>query len=363
MFSIDEISLFQFRNYLTARFSFPRKITGIYGKNGTGKTNLLDAVYYLCFTKSYFHKPDSLSVTENKKGFRIEGLFEKEGKPEKLVCILRENNRKEFLRNDEGYKKFSEHIGRFPAVMIAPDDITLITGGSEERRSFLDTILSQLHAEYLQQLIAYKKILEQRNSFLKTASEKPYFDETLLSIIDQQLIEHGRIIHGFRQQFLKQFLPQVEEEYYQLGGRNDAIGLEYESGLNASDFETLIKENRQRDLYLQRTSAGVHKDEIAIVMKGLPFKQIASQGQRKTLLFAIKLAEFSVLKDNKGFSPILLLDDVFEKLDAQRMQQLLKRVCEDEDAQVLITDTHRNRLDEALSALHADYGLIELTGG
>lgn len=362
MFSIKQIALIQFRNYLSVEFSFPEKVTGIYGKNGTGKTNLLDAIYYLCFTKSYFHKPDSVSVFEDKRGFRIEGQFNKDGKAEKLVCILRENNRKEFLRNDEAYKKFSEHIGKFPAVMIAPDDIKLITEGSEERRNFLDTLLSQLYPDYLMALIAYKKVIDQRNSFLKAASEKPYYDETLLSIIDEQLISHGKIIFTHRQKFLSKFLPEVEKEYYQMSGKAESVGLQYQSSLNDLEYETMIKENRQRDLFLQRTSSGVHKDDIAMFMKELPFKQIASQGQRKTLLFAIKLAEFAVLKNSKGFSPILLLDDVFEKLDAERMHQLLDRVCKNEDAQVFITDTHQQRLVDAFTALDIDYHLIGLQG-
>lgn len=361
MFSIKQISLFQFRNYLSGNFSFPASITGIYGKNGTGKTNLLDAIYYLCFTKSYFHKPDANSVFENKKGFRIEGLCEKEGAKEKLVCILRENNRKEFLRNEEGYKKFSEHIGKFPAVMIAPDDIKLIMEGSEERRNFLDTLLSQLYPAYLQQLIGYKKILEQRNSFLKAAAERQSFDEQLLEILDAQLIKQGKPIHQFRQNFLKTFLPSITEEYYRLGGRMDNIRFEYDSQLNAQAYEELIRENKQRDLYLQRTTAGIHKDDISIFMKEMPFKQIASQGQRKTLLFAIKLAEFEVLKNQKGFAPILLLDDVFEKLDADRMKQLLHRVCVNESAQIFITDTHHDRLNQALSKLNVDYHLLGLS--
>jgi DNA replication and repair protein RecF len=360
MFACRQILLTHFRNYNLEPFSFTKKIIGIYGKNGCGKTNLLDAIYYLCFTKSSFNRPDNQSINDGKTGFRIEGKFERDGNENKLVCIFRENSRKEFSVDDEGYQKFSEHIGKFPCVMIAPDDVSLITGGSEERRKFLDNLLSQLQHDYLEQLMAYNKILQQRNSFLKFAAERNSYDKHLLEILNQQLIEKGSFIFERRKAFLHSFLPMVLQQYISIAGNEDILKLVYDSQLNNQVFEEILSQNLQRDLYLQRTGVGIHKDDLAIALQQSGFKNIASQGQRKSLLFAFKLAAFEVLKTNKGFAPILLLDDVFEKLDESRMRNLLEYVCVKSDAQVFITDTHEERLQESFLKLGKDFELIGL---
>jgi DNA replication and repair protein RecF len=360
MIFVQSISLTQFRNYLSKQFNFTERIVCVSGSNGSGKTNLLDAIHYLCFTKSYFSKPDAQSVYQNFSGFRIEGNVLKDEAINKLVCILRENNKKEFQVDNELCKKFSEQIGKFPCVFIAPDDIQIITGTSQTRRHFIDTLLSQFDHEYLKTLIRYKKIIDERNSFLKAAAEKNYYDEDLLTILDEQLIRNGEYIFKTRQVFLDLFIPEVQTQYLFISNSNDNIDLNYCSQLNSVPFEMLLRENRQRDLYLQRTSCGVHKDDIEIQMQQLPFKNVASQGQRKSLLFALKLAEFNLLKEKKGFAPLLLLDDVFEKLDEQRMDNLLNKVCVEENAQVFITDTHKERLQQAFDSSGAKYQLIEL---
>jgi DNA replication and repair protein RecF len=360
MMSVSGIALTQFRNYNFKRFHFSERIVAICGENGAGKTNLLDALYYLCFTKSYFAKPDSQSVFQDQQGFRLEGDVVSNDEKMKLVCILRENNRKEFLINGKPYRKFSEHIGKFPCVMITPDDIQLITEGSEARRNYLDTILSQLYPAYLQHLISYKKILDERNSLLKAAAERNYLDDSLLDIFDEQLTKNGEHIYSMRKESLDVLIPRIQQEYENIAGNNDGIFLSYFSQLHNISFKELLQQNRQRDLYLQRTSAGVHKDDIEIQMKDLPFKNIASQGQRKSLLFALKLAEYFILKEKKGFTPLLLLDDVFEKLDAKRMHNLLHKVCVKECGQVFITDTHKDRLIKAFEDLAINYQLIEL---
>jgi len=360
MFACKQISLTQFRNYSFEQFNFKQNIIGICGKNGSGKTNLLDAIYYLCFTKSSFNRPDNQSVKDGNAGFRIEGDFTKDDEEKNIVCILRENNRKEFSVDDEAYKRFSEHIGKFPCVMIAPDDVSLITEGSEERRKFIDTLLSQLQHDYLEQLISYNKILQQRNSFLKFAAERNSYDESLLEILNNQLLEKGNFIYERRKKFLNEFLPQVLQQYISIADKDDKLLLEYESQLNGQSFEQLLNQNLQRDLYLQRTGCGIHKDNVLIELHQSGFKNIASQGQRKSLLFAFKLAAFITLKENKGFAPILLLDDVFEKLDETRMQNLLEYVCVQSGAQVFITDTHKERLQQAFMKIGKDYDLIEL---
>jgi len=361
MFACRQISLTYFRNYSFSSFNFSRDIIGISGKNGSGKTNLLDAIYYLCFTKSSFNRPDNQSVQTGYGGFRIQGNFEKPGREEeKIVCILRENNRKEFSVNDETYQRFSEHIGKFPCIMIAPDDVALITEGSEERRKFIDTLLSQLQHDYLEQLIGYNKILQQRNSFLKFAAERNSYDESLLEILNNQLLEKGNFIYERRKQFLHTFLPLVLQQYIAIARADDRLTLTYDSQLNNEPFEKLLKENFQRDLYLQRTGSGIHKDDVLIELQQASFKNIASQGQRKSLLFAFKFSAFETLKKNKGFAPIILLDDVFEKLDEKRMENLLEYVCVQSGAQVFITDTHKERLQQAFVKTGREYDLIEL---
>ncbi|MEO6540568.1 MAG: DNA replication and repair protein RecF, partial [Ferruginibacter sp.] len=256
--------------------------------------------------------------------------------------------------------KLSEHIGRFPAVMIAPDDIGLITGGSEERRRFMDTVLSQVDAEYLRQLMIYNKVLQQRNSLLKRFAEMQKTDWPLLEVLDEQLIAPGNFIYAQRKKFAAAIFPLVQKFYHLIADNDEEITLQYESRLNDSNFHELLNNFRQKDFMLQRSNAGIHKDDIGFQLNGHLFKTTASQGQRKSLLFALKLAEFELLKESKGFAPLLLLDDVFEKLDDNRMHQLLHWVCNENNGQVFITDTHRDRLEEAFKNLDTAYQVIEL---
>jgi DNA replication and repair protein RecF len=352
----------QFKNYDLLSQAFVHKVTGICGSNGVGKTNLLDAIYYLCFTKSYFTKTDNLVTRHGMEGFRLEGAFNRTTGPEKIVAVLRETGRKEFGVNGENYPKFSAHIGRCPCVMIAPDDVELITGGSEERRRFIDTLLSQVDPEYLQSLITYTKVMQQRNSLLKSFAESGRRDHALLEVLDQQLIPPGIFIHEKRKAFLERFIPLVNTNYERIAGIAETIGLQYESPLLTESFPRLLLLNRDKDFALQRTCAGIHKDDLSFLLGSQPFRSIASQGQRKSLLFALKLAEFAILCEEKGFPPLLLLDDVFEKLDEDRMRNLLHWVCVENDAQVFITDTHRERLEGALAGIGADFGIVELGG-
>jgi len=356
MLILNKIAITQFKNYHFSSFDFSERVIGICGLNGMGKTNLLDAIYYLCFTKSYFSKSDSMNASFGTDGYRIEGNVNEN----KIICIFKGIGKKEFSLNGVPYSKYSEHIGKFPAVMIAPDDVELITGGSEERRRYIDTILSQIDADYLQQLIIYNKVLQQRNSLLKRFAEQGKTDWHLMEVLDEQLLKPGNYIFLKRNEFTEQLLPLVQQFYKQISDNDESVKLVYESQLKNNSFEALLNQYRQKDFLLQRSNGGTHKDDISILLNQQVFKTFASQGQRKSLLFALKLAEFEILKKNKGFAPLLLLDDVFEKLDDLRMQNLLHWVCNENAGQVFITDTHRQRLEDALQELKTDFQIIEL---
>ena len=361
MTNLKEISLLQFKNYTQCSFRFDKRIIGICGNNGVGKTNLLDAIYYLCFTKSYFSRSDQSNVLRGAAGFRIEGQFDQDGVGTSVVCILRPTGKKEFLADGIPYEKFSRHIGRLPCVIIAPDDIQIITGASEERRRFLDALLSQLDPVYLQDLIEYNKVLQQRNGFLKTLTERRLTDKGLLDVYDEQLVARGTRLFDRRVVFLKELLPLAARFYAQIAGAEEPLTLAYDSQLFHGQFRELLRQGLEKDLYLQRTGSGIHRDDIDIGFAGVPFKTMASQGQRKSLLFALRLAEYEILRREKGFPPMLLLDDVFEKLDEQRLHNLLDKVCLQGDGQIFITDTHPERISREMERIAADWQLITLS--
>ena len=358
MLQLQNISLIQFRNYVQQSFQFNKNIVGIYGANGVGKTNLLDAIYYLSFSKSYFARTDGSNANHHLQGFRIEGNYLINNQKANVTCVVRENNKKEFLFDGDEYKKLSEHIGKLPSVMIAPDDVELITGSSELRRKFLDVILSQINDTYLQHLIAYNTILQQRNILLKQYAGTGNLDNTLFNIITEQLAIKGNIIYITRQSFLQEFIPIVLKNYQHIAGTTDSLFCNYQTQLSHQDFLKMLQQSLQTDMAVQRTTIGIHKDDIEILMGGNKFKTEASQGQRKSLLFAFKLSEWQTIQQHKGFAPILLLDDVFEKLDASRMNNLLLMIVANSGAQIFITDTHKERLEMQLSILNKPYEIL-----
>ena len=357
---LQELRTFQFRNCPMSPLVFDHPVAAICGPNGRGKTNLLDAVHYMGFTRSYFSQTDAGSVRFGCQGFRIDGLWHRNSDQLTTTCILRESGKKEFIIDGEHLTRFSSHIGRLPMVFIAPDDIALINEGGEGRRKFMDTLISQVDNGYLEALIRYNRILQERNGLLKWLSSQSAASMTLLDVLDHQLAAEGTIIYQVRKKFMDTFIPRMISFYEEVSGSAEIIIPYYVSQLEASDMKSLLLESRAADIQLQRTRKGIHRDDLETRMDGFPFRQTASQGQRKSLLFALKLAAFEVLKDEKGAPPLLLLDDIFEKLDERRMENLLHRVCVLNHGQVLLTDTHKDRVSSILGGLNVQFQLIEV---
>ncbi len=356
--TINKITLLQFRNYSSAAFDFVAPITCIAGPNGSGKTNLLDAVYYLCYTKSYFSAYQQNNVQNGLDGFRVTGVFNRQGRQETISCKWKDG-KKEIYNNDVEYEKVTDHIGVYSAVMIAPDDTELVTGSSELRRKWIDGILSQVDKTYLEKLMRYQRILQQRNAWLKIQYQKPAENNTELEYYDAELAAGGTYIYEQRRSFLNDFLPLLNDFYHRLSGGKEAIQVSYTSDLAQKTLATWLGQNLQYDLRYQRTLRGVHKDEWDFRLNGLQLKQFGSQGQKKSFLFALKLAQYAYLSKALGHLPILLLDDIFEKLDQNRMEALLRIIRGKDFGQVILTDTHPERIKEAFGK-EAEVGFIYL---
>jgi DNA replication and repair protein RecF len=347
--TINDITLLQFRNYSSAGFEFPMSITCITGPNGSGKTNLLDAVYYLCYTKSNFSSYQQHAVQSGKDGFRLEGTFSINNKNEKIACKWKQG-KKEISCNGSEYERITDHIGKYAAVMIAPDDLELINGGSELRRKFIDGILCQTDREYFERLMQYQKVLAQRNAWLKMQVVAPSERSAELEYYDIQLAANGTYIHEKRKAFMIDFIPLLQQYYMLLSDSKETAEIAYESDLYTKTLAQWLNNGLEHDLRLQRTLRGIHKDDWRFTLDGKPLKVYASQGQKKSYLFALKLAQYIYLSQQQGHEPILLLDDIFEKLDQSRMEALLRIIRGNEFGQVILTDTHAARVQQAFGA-------------
>lgn len=356
--SINKITLLQYRNYSSASFEFTAPVTCITGANGSGKTNLLDAVYYLCYTKSYFTSYQQNSVQNGLDGFRVTGSFTRLDKPENISCKWKAG-KKEIYNNDVEYEKITDHIGLYSAVMIAPDDTELINGSSDLRRKWVDSILGQVDKNYLERLMRYQRVLLQRNAWLKIQSTSPSPDSTELEYYNSELSADGTYIYEQRKVFLQQFLPLLNDFYHRLSGGKEPLQLTYTSDLAQKLLQEWLEQNLQYDLRYQRTLRGIHKDDWDIRLNELSLKQFGSQGQKKSFLFALKLAQYTYLSKTLGHLPILLLDDIFEKLDQNRMEALLRIIRGEGFGQVILTDTHPERIRQAFGA-EAEVGFIYL---
>lgn len=352
---LEKLILTNFKNYAFQELECSPTLNCFVGLNGMGKTNLLDAIYYLCMGKSHFNLSDIHVVLHDTSFFRLEGHFRKENKLEKIVVKVQPRRHKEMERNGVPYQRLSDHVGFLPVVFIAPDDTYLITEGSEARRSFLDNTLSQLDHSYLQHLIFYNKVLRQRNATLKKFGETQRYNPALIEVYDQQMLEPATYIHRRRQDFIEDFRPHLQEVVRRLSSARETVDCRYDSKLNEQPLDVLLREASDKDRVLERTTAGIHKDDLTFSIEGYPLKKFGSQGQLKSFVLALKLAQYELLRQNKGIAPLLLLDDIFDKLDRNRVEQLLSLLLTRSFGQVFITDTHEQRLEDIIRQVGANY--------
>ncbi len=360
---LNRLILTNFKNYAFEQLQFHPGLNCIVGMNGMGKTNLLDAIYYACMGKSYFGVTDRDIVMQGTDFFRLEAHFEREKKTEKIVVKVMPRKKKALERNDVAYQKISEHVGLLPVVIIAPDDTRIATEGSEGRRRFLDNTLSQIDQQYLRMLIRYNHILKQRNAALKQFGEQRKTDPTLLQIYDDQLIKPALHLHEKRSAFLADFGPELAQTYQVISGEREVVNCAYQSTLTEKDFRQILLDTREKDMILQRTTAGPHRDDLDFSIEARPVKRFASQGQLKSFILSLKLAQYRILKMKKKLAPILLLDDIFDKLDNERIKHLIQLLIRDEYGQIFITDTHKDRVSEIIAKSGAEHQQFSIDSG
>ena len=358
---LKKLLLAGFKNYTRAEFSFSEKINCFVSNNGVGKTNLLDAIHYLSFCKSFFTSLDAQNIRHGDDLFAIHGTFLKGDDTSDLVqCIQKKQQRKRFLINKNEYDRLADHIGNFPLVMISPYDRDLINDGSELRRKYIDSVISQFDKFYLDDLIQYNKALVQRNALLKSFAEQHYFDAAMVEIWDEQMLRLGEQIFLKRNNFLQQFIPVFQHYFRFLSRGSETVDIRYISHFSGNTFRDDFKTALGRDRAAQYCTMGIHKDDLEFILEGYPVKKFGSQGQQKSFVIAIKLAQFEYTRKIKGFKPILLLDDVFDKLDDLRVSQLIKLVSENSFGQVFITDTSRERIITIFDSMEIDHKIFEL---
>ncbi len=359
--NLSHLSLINFKNFDDISLELNPSVNCFLGNNGEGKTNLLDAIYYLSYTKSYFNSIDSQNVKFGEPFFVIQGVFELKDELFNVYCGVKKGVKKQFKLNKKSYAKLAEHIGKFPVVLITPYDSNLILEGSEIRRKFLDSLISQFDRGYLDDLIRYNKLLNNRNATLKQMAERGTFNPDLLEVIDFQLIDKGTRIYNRRKNFLDDFIPVFNQFYRDISNQSEQVNLIYSSALHHSSFEQLLSINLDRDQRLTYTSQGVHKDDLEFkIMGDYSLKKFASQGQQKSFLIALKLAQFEYIKQQKGFPPILLLDDIFDKLDDNRVSYILKLIANNNLGQTFITDTNLTKVPRILSDFGINFSAFEI---
>ncbi len=361
--TLNNLHILNYRNIEEADLSFSGKINGFIGLNGQGKTNILDAIYLLSFTKSSLTALDSQNIRHGADVALVQGVYAQsdtaiENEPVTVSCGLKRGVKKQFRWGKTDYKRLIEHIGRIPLVMVSPEDSRLTQDGSDERRRFLDHVISQYDHTYLEQLTRYNALLKQRNSMLKQMAETPSPDLSMLEVYDMQMVVPAEIIYAKRQQFVEAFIPLFQDIYNTISDHREQVSLTYQSQLSNRQLAQAFEQTHQRDLILGWTSQGIHKDDLIMLLGDYPLKQVGSQGQQKTYIIAMKLAQAIALG-----KPILLLDDIFDRLDTERVQRILQLVGSDRFGQIFLTDTDRQHLSSIIAHTDHDHRLFYITAG
>ncbi len=357
---LKELSLTNYKNFESLKFSFETKIICFVGLNGVGKTNILDSIYHLSYTKSYFNPIPSQNIKHGESFFFISGKYIINGNEENILISLKKGDKKRIKRNNKIYKKFSDHIGKIPLVIISPDDRNLIIEGSEIRRKFIDGIISQNDKEYLNNLIVYNKTLKQRNALLKMFYDNSENIRKTIDIYDKQLSSDAQKIFEKRTKFLSEFIPIFKSRYKDLSNDKEKVEIKYKSDISSDqNLYKLLKNNLEKDLRFQYTTKGIHKDDLNLNLDNFPIKKYGSQGQQKTFLIALKLAQFDYLSMLDS-NPILLLDDIFDKLDDTRVKQIINLVNEEKFNQIFISDTNKTRSENIIKNVNKSYKIFEI---
>ncbi len=357
---LTALTLTNYKNITAASYKFDARINCFIGKNGVGKSNVLDAIYHLCFGKGYFNPSAVQNIQFDKAFFMLEGHFEREGKEERILCSLKKGHKKTMKRNGKAYDRLADHIGLLPLVIISPADRDLITEGSSTRRKFIDGVMGQTDKAYLKDLLQYNKAIVQRNALLKYFVANQTFDQETLSLYDDQIIALGTTIYEKRKLFLDSFIPIVKKHYKSISKSHEVIDIEYQSDLHEVDYSELLKRNLSKDRSAQFTTTGPHKEDLAFLIHQQPIKKFGSQGQQKSFLIALKLAQFDFIKTKANVPPIVLLDDVFDKLDQERVGLIMQLVESNHFGQLFLSDTHQERTLTALNTTQLSYSLFEL---
>lgn len=360
---LQKLSVINFKNYPEADIQFSPSVNAFTGDNGAGKTNLLDAIHYLSLCKSYFNPIDSQQIRQGEEMFMIQGQFRRNEKAELVSCALKRNQKKKFRRNKKDYQRLADHIGLFPLVMISPNDVSLIIEGSEERRKFIDNVISQTDSAYLDELIVYNRNLLNRNALLRQIAVAGKYDPALMEIYDDQLVLSGTRIFEKRRAFMDDFRSIFNRHYTFLSEDAEQVELVYDSPLLRAGLVDILKQNLEKDRIMERTTSGIHKDELSFSIHGMPLKKFGSQGQQKSFLIALKLSQYSFLLKQKGFEPLLLLDDIFDKLDSKRTTKLMKMVSDKDFGQIFITDTSRQRIEDIFSRIGVGIKIFDVASG
>lgn len=361
---LKQLKLINFKNCAGEEFEFSDRINCFAGNNGTGKTNILDAIYYLSFCKSYFNPVDMQNIKHGEDFFAIHGTYLRNNdQEEKLSCLQQRSQRKKFKCNGKEYERLADHIGLFPLVMVSPYDRDLINDGSEIRRRLIDSIISQFNRLYLDDLISYNKALQHRNSLIRDMADQKTVNRTSLEIWDEQLSRLGAIIMSARREFNEGFVPLFRKYYSFISGEEEDVNVEYDSDLLNNDLSELLQSSLERDLALKYTTRGIHKDDLRFTINGYPVKKFGSQGQQKSFVLALRLAQYDYISDLKGYKPIILLDDIFDKLDEKRVQQIIQLVGNNNFGQVFITDTQNERIESIFRSTDIEYRIFEIENG